>query len=354
MQRLACLLAVVLLAPAAPLVCPAAALAQEHPDLAPNAALHYWRVWQTRGFQTDEGKKLSEMAGAQYQISDASWVPDEALTKALVSQQEFVDGLINASKLEGCDWGVAYDEGINALLPHLGLLRSSARILGSDARRLLVAGKPDEAAGRVAAMFRVAAHARTDQVMISSLVSVAVAVAAADETQVLASSGKLTEAGRAEILLALSRFDATDPFQMKASIDTERRIFLVWIGTTAKGPTAGADLIKTMGTFEGPDNHYNDSPVKSMDESALRKAVADASPFYYDVAAIWDQPDAAARLKVITDRLEKGEYGELAKLVVPAVGRAFKTTIKGQARIAATIGLLKGTVPADPRSQPAK
>src|SRR6185503_1674624 len=192
-------------------------------------------------------------------------------------RQELVEGLIKASVFEGCDWGVAYDEGVGALLPHLGHLRMSARVLAADARRMLAAGKGDEAARRVAAMFRMGAHACPDRIIISSLVGIAMVQIAADEAQVLAASGKLTEAGRAEILAALARCGGADQFQMKAALDTERRVMLGWIRGAAKGPEAGKQVINMFVEFDGA---WKDSPLQTMDETAVRRAVDVTSGVY--------------------------------------------------------------------------
>ena len=203
----ACAFATILAAPA--LVTQAAAapaiLCQPAPQ--PNAALRYWQA--IHGVQTEDSQKLRE----------AYTGPNSALTdevKELLSKHRSeVNILIKASKMERCDFEVDYDEGFNAILPHLSPLRNSARILALDAQRAMSEGKPDEAAERLAAIFSMARHVCSDKLLISSLVGIAIESLA--ETNLQSMNDRLTQEGRADVLAALDKYDTVDPFGVRAN-----------------------------------------------------------------------------------------------------------------------------------------
>ena len=97
-----------------------------------NAALYYWRALYSldRDFQRQTGDLLQH-------DRTADWAPPESTVAKLKENRDFITQLLQASRIDKCDFGIAYDEGFMALLPHVGPLRSGARILAMDAHRLM-------------------------------------------------------------------------------------------------------------------------------------------------------------------------------------------------------------------------
>lgn len=67
-----------------------------------------------------------------------------------------IEQLIEQSKSSDADFGVKYDEGFLAEMPHLGQTRAFWRLLDADAKRAIAAGDSDGACKRIAAILRLA------------------------------------------------------------------------------------------------------------------------------------------------------------------------------------------------------
>lgn len=281
-----------------------------------NAALLYYRAWFVHQNALEE-YRTNDWSDAQN--------PDPALTAFLEHNQEFIADLVNAASYSNCDWEIEYEDGIGALLPHLGAMRNCARLLNADAYRLANLEEAAGAAERVAALYRMAAHQTNDRILISSLVSAAITSLANSTTETLIASGILTPAARDTILDAMDRFNPDDPFGVKQGIAGERDIFLAWIQKTYTGPGAGWRLVsETLPLLAGPADNDQDPylDLRMLTGDRLSEEAQKASKAYDDMIAIWDVPDAADRLEGVGLLVESGHYGRLARLLVPAASKA--------------------------------
>jgi len=96
---------------------------------------------------------------------------------------------------------------VGALLPQIGTLRASARLLGHDARRLMELGEFEESIADIEAMQGIARHAGEHPTLISQLVRISVQALAIDTARRL-----LESAGGALSAQDLTRLDrAFDP-----------------------------------------------------------------------------------------------------------------------------------------------
>lgn len=87
-----------------------------------------------------------------------------------------VEQLIEQSKATDADFGVKYEEGFLAMMPHLGQSRAFARLLTADAKRAIAAGDMDGACKRIAATLRLATQiTKPAQTEIELLVAAAIA-----------------------------------------------------------------------------------------------------------------------------------------------------------------------------------
>ena len=314
-----------------------------------NAALLYYRAWMVMG--DDAFKKIP--AG----FDDGGAVPDE-LAGALASAQPALDTIEKASALESADWGVEYDDGVNALLPHLGKIRQTSRLLAADARRLIVGGQSDKAAGRVAAMFGLARHCTGDRVLISSMVGAAVAGRAAQECQALFDSGKLSSADRAILRAGLNRFDerSGDPFNIVGGIRGERYVCLEMLKrqTRGQGKSAGEKVIELTAPFRSDGQQEPAaSAVGRLHEVALKKEFEDAARYYDDAIAAWQSPDARNRIQDLNGKLSAGAYGSVAELICPSLANIYDSTRRALDAMKKVRENLEAADKADPPPAPA-
>lgn len=155
--------------------------------------------------------------------------------------------LIEATRIEHCDWGVDYDRGTEVMLPHLTLLRDSMRLLRSRAIIAIDEGDADTAADATAAIIRLSRHVH-GKLMIEGMIANGILTAglqlASDHAE------QWTDAHRRMLLAELKPFDNDEPFDFEAMLSYEREL------------AAAEDI-------EGPDaSHYDRARERLTDRLA--------------------------------------------------------------------------------------
>lgn len=295
-----------------------------------NAALKYWSAWSTLDAQTAEeiGAVDVDQPGAAASVKE----------KVVTLETFLIPALIDASRLSRCDFEVETEKGIEALLAHLGPARRSVRALRVAARLKLEAGDAEAAAERVAAMYRIAEHMSHDNVLISSLVSVAITVSANYETRAILDSGRLTAAARTRLLDGMSRLSGTDPFHTRAAIAGEEDLMVPWIRQFT-GPDAGDELATKINSGIAADQPQL-AAIRGQSAAEIAKLTEGLSRYYDDARTAWDDDGAVEKLNALGKDIDK-KYGVLAAVLGPALGRARASDLKAQAELAETLAAVK-------------
>src|SRR5947209_3896085 len=98
-------------------------------------------------------------------------VPLDAAAKKVVDQSSAaLDYLHRGAKLDKCDWGLDYDDGIRLLMPHAGKARTLAQLAALRARSEFERGDAKAGVADVVAMLNLARHVQTDPLPIDQLV----------------------------------------------------------------------------------------------------------------------------------------------------------------------------------------
>jgi len=292
-----------------------------------NAALLYYRAFLL--LNDDLNKKIADSMTSQA----PNWTPDADTSKQLSDSQGAVYTLLRAAKIDSADFGVEYSQGIGALLPHLSKMRAASRLLAADSRREVAENHADDAADRVAAVFSLARHCTHDRLLISALVSVAIDAQACSQADYLMTNSQLTEAGKQKILAAMDRFRSADPFGIKSAIKGERYWCVVWIRAQCAAP-GGADLFakQILPLLEDNPDSPDIKTIREMDLKAINADLDKADGFYTAAIDAFDHPDGLDRLGALEKKAAAGEYGIIAKHVVPAMGKCFTSNSKALAR----------------------
>lgn len=348
----------------------------EAQDAAPerNAAVDYLRGAYTmhrgdiRSFREAYNNLDWFVIGAEM---DPAKLSAEFKAAADAVSEEGIASFIRGSRAPRCDFQIQYELGPLALLPHLVGMREGVRALRVDARRLASAGDATGSAERLAAIVRMAAHLRSDRVLISSLVAMAMTNVAVEEIDDQLDAGRLPPEARRSIADAFVGLGGDDPFAVKsAMIHGERDALVGWVKRTFHGPAAGADLISTGVTAAlvmaeppaapqtspvlvpppGPvpspqatpiDHDRIEREIAPMDEGALHGDADRLWPFYGQAVAAWDGPDAHARLVELSAKLDRGEFGVLAHVLAPNVVKTYQSNVKARAEVARIVGRLR-------------
>lgn len=293
---------------------PAPALAQMSPPqievTSHNAALLYDRAWMTM----DSDLTLS------FDSSADGPALFEGGARAMTENQDTVQALLKASRQREADWDVEYEMGLFALMPHLGKMRATAKILAGDALRCAQEGDAAGAGERVAAIYRVAKHLDKDTILINALVGMAISNLGNRMSVELAEQGILTPQTARTILDAMSRINPEDPVNLRATVLGERDVMANYFLTHFTGPDAGQRIVR-MEEFNFDITEPAPARMAEMDGEALRADLKGFSRFHDHVLEAWDGPDATLRVASIEQRLIDGEYGVFAELLAASFGK---------------------------------
>jgi hypothetical protein len=291
-----------------------------------NPALEYWRLWETSsGFHSSIGTKQN--------VADESWKPDEEMTKQLVNEQAVITGLMEAANASSADWGIRVDQGIGALLPHLGKLRASSRVLRVDARRLVVANDPVGAMERVAAILRMRRHVENDAVIISALVGQAITLFGIDEATLIIKANPENKEVRAIAIKALKDLPTVDPFGVRQSVVNERTFFVGWLRTTFASSEWKAGVQSLFPADAGAAEQPMVNLILAMDQAALLQQLEQFDAAYGRMIEAWDSPNAEQALESVSADLVAGKFGLVAQVMAPALVKTRKQNQDAEERV---------------------
>jgi hypothetical protein len=306
-----------------------------------NAALVYYRTWMTAN--PDLNKVHLALEIAEGDDNPTSFTPAEA-EQILIDSRDVIENYIAAAALDQCDFGIAYQDGWNALLPHLGKLRATTRVLRVDAKRLLKADDIEAAGERVAAIYGMAWQVKGDRVLISSLVGLAIANSGHELAIELVDSGELSEQGRDLLIARLERFEgADDPFAVRASIAMEAAMTIGWLDELIGDGRLG-DRLLDDGLLVS-DNAGTLAELNALDAEGVRRESARMGEYYKQVVGAWDKEDAIERIEALAAIVEAGGFGPLAKSFGASLGRARAGEQHGMGELADTLDVLRAYRP---------
>jgi hypothetical protein len=298
-----------------------------------NAALLYYKAWDGVDFS------LLDQVHRTYRNEPRAVLPPAAAT-ILVDHQKFIAAVLLASETPECDWGVAREEGPNALLPHLAHLRATTRFLGADARRLAATDSVG-AAKRLRAIVRISTQMRTDRCLISALVSAAISHHGIAVTRTLMDEGSLTPEG-AHIVLAAFRALPEDPFAFRDCMQTERQMGIDWARVHFTGPDAGRQLAQMY--LADADTPEIKGRIEAMDEAEMNADLDLMARYYDELEKYWGHPGKEKDIAALEQRLLKGEFGVIARVTAPALSRANQGNFRAIAAVDSVINDLQAYI----------
>lgn len=306
-----------------------------------NAALQYHAAWML----LEHLLEYADFTPEQLEAIDEGVLP-EAYAQALEADQQQIADLIAATRLAECDFGLHYEKGIGTLIPQLAAMRSSAKLLVNDARRLRDSD-PDAVAERLAAAIRLGEHASQTHVVIGSLVGAAIVELARVETQKLLDAGRLN-AGQARVIVAsLDRVLTDDPFHGLGVLRAEASIMTAWIKFEYQGEGAGKELGRLLALAESGEAHGRRvrRELGRMNGEQIATMTDRMAEGYDALIEAWRADDPGGAVGEVERRMEKGEFGPVAGVLMPAMGSFHRRTLESEANLRK----LRGELMAVPR-----
>lgn len=312
-----------------------AALAQG--DSSRNAA-----AWYQRAFAELERFTPEEMELIEAYRSGGGVAPSPEVRALINRAAPIIDNALRASSQGYSDFGLDYSQGFDMLLPHLGKMRSIARLMQADSMMRLGDGDGAGAAERIAAMYRLADHTGDDHILISSLVSRAIFEVADTSAQMGFDHGAFDPATAMVLLRSTQNFDQRDPFQMLESIMMEQTLAVNMIRDHFMGddPQKRSAILEGLAREGGLDDEF-----AALSRESLETELDRYSALMNRYAEIWagDDPEVVrSQIKQLEGELENGVHGLMAQLLMPALGRAYDLGLQSRERLHDRIELLEG------------
>ncbi len=299
-----------------------------------NAAIPYWVAFNS--ITPEVAKATADLDWDK--IGDnftAASMPAEFTEAAKLDLDPVRTELLIATRITRCNFECRWEDGIGTLLPHLGKLRSAARILRFDARRAAMNGDTTRAVENLLAMRRIARHTAAEPITISKLVAFAVDSMACSEIVSLSKSGKLTAAQRDQLLADVASTPTDDLFTMSEVFMSERAFAVTLVG---KDKPSAATLRANLGLL-GDENDLKQ--LTDMTDEQLIADIRALNTVYDSIERAWKLPDPNAALVSIMDEVSAGKHGVLATKFTPAFPKMRSSYDKAIAKLGETSQALK-------------
>jgi hypothetical protein len=280
-------------------------------------------VWYRRAI--DQLDRISSADWERLESWDGARAAPTAEVRSIMAKAGPMLDLFRRGSLEGTsDFGLDWSQGFELAMPHLDQLRSIAKLARVDAQIRLSDGDAAGAADRIASLYRSAAHAGDDGILISSLVGNAIFSLADD----LAGSGfDRAQFGpaEAEIMLApLRGYDAHDPMKMLDALAGERWSVVEWLGNRFGAQADRQQFVADMSWLTNDEGDAARLAAMTDEEFAADLARYDAMMDRVIEAFAMDPREAGrAALDALAKELETDQHGLLAKVLTPSLGRIF-------------------------------
>jgi hypothetical protein len=250
--------------------------------------------------------------------------------------------IMQATRLAKCDFEIDYENGIGTLLPHLGKMRNAARLLRLDARRLAVAGNVEESAKRLEGMVNMATHAAGDGYIISSLVGIAIVMLTTQEVKAMAEAEVLTLTARDRLLDSLRGLDPKDSMRIRAALMNEQTTMIDWMERYFADEEAGARFAAEVGVAEGNGQEaVLLAAVSKLNQKNFQGELKKLRGAYDVLFEAWDKADRAAAITDFDARVQRQEFGMVAGVLAPSLGRLAISSDRLNTNIAETIEALE-------------
>lgn len=234
--------------------------------------------------------------------------------------------LHRAARSDVSDFELDFSQGFDLQAPHLAAMRGLAVHLIAEARARTIAGDGPGAAQLADTFNRIALHLKQDRLLISSLVGMAMLRASSETIDFMIEQEQLSARDAAMLLQAFDGIDERDPTGLIDALDHERQYVGAWIRSLLAEEMGELNALTRLGlaveSREELDTFFD------MDgyDRAMRDMV--------EAMRMDDLDKATTRLASIDQRLEAGDYGKLAQLLVVSLDRVLVMRSEHEAELA--------------------
>ncbi len=291
-------------------------------DLGPNAALQYWQAFaQMPALDEEQQKILDEWSTVS--------LKDPSVEKLVTESHNSIKYLHRAARLERCDWGLDYNDGVSLMLPHLPKARDLARLAALHARYEMERGNSRALRDDATGMMALARHVARDPIMICVLVRFLIQDMVVD---LVAPYVPQLDAKYADSKAMLESLPPSSG--VLDTFDMEREYFLVWIVRKIKeeekrDPGAG---LKLWNNLLGPDAPRALKQIQSLDQAI--KLTEGVIPVYDELKELVALPPAEFDARYPDFQQQNLKPDTVAAFLIPQIDNLLAKERRSQARVA--------------------
>ncbi len=305
------------------LVCSGGPASQASPPTSPpvaNAASTYRQAsdWWKSSSQGDAPLLSAEEVMLLDSGFEGQVTPE--IRAALAKARPYLDLVRQGGLTPTCDFELDKSKGFSLLLPQLSQLRQAARILKLDASVRMLDGDIDGATQALTAIAGFGSHVRNDGLIVSSLVSGAILGAQDDAVDSLLGTGALRPADADALAKSIESLRGPDPIGLQNAVREEGRLARASLETAINGDDQALTRLAGELGFEEIPN-----PEEILNPEKLHGQLDRMDALYGQFATALANPDrdaAQAAMAEISARVDRGDEGLLAQMLMPSVGRS--------------------------------
>ena len=311
-----------------------------------NAATHYRELFREL---INRRYKYDKLVNAMYAREDEH-LTDQVLYQtpemaAYIDEVRRYRALIKkAVESERVDFGLQHEEGFNMLIPHLSHMRRLARQLKRTSRQLRLAGNMEESVEDLALILGMAKQVAPDRVLISSLVSAAIASVALNEIELALTDRQIDPSSAERLLIALQRLPAGDPFHYTEAIDGEYEMLERTFAEDGMSQEELEERLTNITDMMSPNEEDWDRAHSGIDRAWVKSQIKQSKPLFdrlADLMTLEDRLAARRENRAIMIAVEEGEYGTFNATIMPGIGRTINTKHFGEEMIEYLVVSLK-------------
>jgi len=322
-----------------------------------NAAVLYYKAFMLYESPDNIGNMLWDYWKGKIELN-------EKIEECIEKNRRIIDIVLDASRIDHCDWGLDYSQGAEVLLPPHNKARDIFALIAAEARTHADKGDYKEALGRCISTYRMARHLN-ERPIVCYLVGTA--ISAATDGCV---TRFLSEMPQDEDILTWFRDELAEldkqPFSVMPALNWKREA-----GIISMSPERIRDVVQA-GLDDSPTRKKVFERIRTADQQFFARNVAYWSNFMDRVLAAFGLPyvEAYPMLKQLdkeaSDDFEKNPDATLTMCLAPTFLRIYALSVRLEAgshalRTAVEIYLIKAgkgqlpevlpdNLPADPFS----
>jgi hypothetical protein len=276
-----------------------------------NAALVYWQAFAMMPALSEAEMKLRD------DVASGNHPLDEEARKIVLKSGEALQYLHRAAKFDHAAWGIAWEGGPYAILPHISKARELARLAILRAHARFEDGEHKKAIEDVLAAMRLGRQVSRDGVIVLIPLLVDYAIEAQCIHALAMHLPKLDAKTRAELKAGLERLPKSRT--LTDAMQGEKDVFWPWVMAEVQNPNPQKRLLELAGEI----SDENRKAFLSLDEKVLILAARRMGEHYDRMIEMVKVPpqEVDAKEKEFMEEIKRNGTKDILTLwLLPAVG----------------------------------